>query len=200
MERPTKEQIRELPLYVGLERINIKIIENEGDAAEALDELSDEVCLGFDTESKPIFSKGEVSPGPTLIQLATESRAYLFPTRFYSAVSSARTILSNQNIKKVGFGIHGDIKELRTKLDIDIVNTQNLSIELKKLFGVKNPIGARTAVAMVLKQRLGKGAQTSNWGAYPLKQNQIQYAANDAHSAICIVKSLDMKREPIAER
>ena len=193
MELPTKEQIRELPLYVGLEFVNIQIIENERDAAQALGELSNEVCLGFDTESKPIFRKGEISPGPTLIQLATESKAFLFPTRFASAVSSARAILSNIKIKKVGFGISGDIKELRTKLDIDIVNTQNLSARLKNLIGEKNPIGARAAVAMVLKQRLGKGAQKSNWGAYPLKKRQIQYAANDAHSAICIAKLLDMK-------
>lgn len=192
MERPTKEQIRELPLYVGLELDKIKIVENEQDAAQALDELNNETCLGFDTESKPIFRKGVISPGPALIQLATESKAFLFPSRFPSALSSARTILSNQNIKKIGFGINDDIKELRTKLDIDTVNTQNLSVMLKDLIGAENSIGARAAVAMVLKMRLGKGAQKSNWGAYPLKKNQILYAANDAHSAICIAKSLDL--------
>jgi ribonuclease D len=192
MERPTKEQIRALPLYVGLGLVDIKIIENELDAANALIALKDEVCLGFDTESKPIFRKGEISPGPTLIQLSTESKAFLFPTRFPSAVSSAMQILSNPNIKKVGFGIKGDNKELRTKLNIDIVNTEDLSVRLKDLVGEKNSIGARAAVAMVLKFRLGKGAQKSNWGAYPLKKNQILYAANDAHSAICIERSLSL--------
>ncbi len=190
MQRPTKDQIRELPLYIGLDLLDIKIIENELDAAEALKALENEICLGFDTESKPIFRKGEVSPGPTLIQLATESKAFLFPTRFPSAVSSAGKILSNPNIKKVGFGLSGDNKELRTKLNIDIVNTDDLSVKLKHLAGEKNSIGARAAVAMVLKTRLGKGAQKSNWGAYPLKNNQIIYAANDAHSAICIENSL----------
>ena len=190
MQRPTKEQIRELPLYVGLDLVNIEIIENECDAAKALEQLTNEVCLGFDTESKPIFRKGEISPGPTLIQLATQSKAFLFPTRFPSAVSSARTILSNPNIKKVGFGISGDNKELRTKLNINIVNTEDLSIKLKHLIKDKNKIGARSAVAMVLKLRLGKGAQKSNWGNYPLKRNQILYAANDAHSAICVENAL----------
>jgi len=70
------------------------------------------------------------------------------------------------------------------------VNTLDLSIALKNLSGEKNTIGARAAVAMVLKLRLGKGAQTSNWGAYPLQRSQIQYAANDAHSAICIAEKL----------
>ena len=191
MERPTKEQIRELPLYVGLDLSDIKIIENELDAENALEALEHEVCLGFDTESKPIFLKGEVSPGPTLIQLATETKAYLFPTRFPCAVSLAGKILSNPNIKKIGFGLNGDNKELRDKLNINIVNTEDLSVKLKKIAGERNRIGARAAVAMVLKARLGKGAQKSNWGAYPLKDNQIVYAANDAHCAICIEKVLE---------
>jgi ribonuclease D len=190
MERPTKEQIRTLPLYIGLGLLDIKIIENETDAEDALKALENEVCLGFDTESKPIFLKGEVSPGPTLIQLATESKAFLFPTRFPCAVSSAGKILSNPNIKKVGFGLNGDNKELRDKLNIHIANTEDLSVKLKKIVDEKNRIGARAAVAMVLKARLGKGAQKSNWGAYPLKNNQIIYAANDAHSAICVEISL----------
>jgi ribonuclease D len=190
MQRPTKDQIRELPLYIGLDLLDIKVVENELDATNALQALENEACLGFDTESKPIFRKGEVSPGPTLIQLATESKAFLFPTRFPFAVSSAGKILSNPNIKKVGFGLSGDNKELRTKLNINIVNTEDLSVKLKRLAGEKNTIGARAAVAMVLKARLGKGAQKSNWAAYPLKNNQIIYAANDAHSAICIERSL----------
>lgn len=190
MERPTKEQIRELPLYSGLDLVDINIIENEQDAAQALTYLSREVCLGFDTESKPIFRKGEVSPGPTLIQLSTASKAYLFPTRFPCSLATANAILSNPNIKKVGFGIKDDNKELRAKLNINILNTEDLSVKLKHLAGEKNTIGARAAVAMVLKLRLGKGAQQSNWGAYPLRNNQILYAANDAHSAICVEQTL----------
>lgn len=190
MKRPTKDQIRELPLYVGLGLADIQVVENEHDANEALAHLIGEACLGFDTESKPIFRKGEVSPGPTLIQLATASKGFLFPVRFPAALAVARAILSNPAIKKVGFGLSGDNKELRTKLDIEIVHTEDLSVRLKRLAGEKNTIGARAAVAMVLNARLGKGAQQSNWGAYPLKENQILYAANDAHSAICIEHSL----------
>jgi len=191
VKRPTKDEIKALPLYKGMSLDDILIIENELDAAKALSNLEREACLGFDTESKPIFRKGEVSPGPTLIQLATQRQAFLFPVRFPSALATARAILSNPNIKKVGFGIKGDNKELRNKLDIDIVNTEDLSVKLKGLAGEKNMIGARAGVAMVLKSRLGKGAQRSNWGAYPLKDNQILYAANDAHSAICVAQTIN---------
>ena len=194
MERPTKEQISQLPLYIGLGLSDIHIIENEVEAEQALKALENETRLGFDTESKPIFRKGQVSPGPSLIQLATESQAFLFPTRFPSAVAAAKQILSNPKIKKIGFGIKDDNKELRNKLDIDICNTQDLSVTLKQLAGEKNTIGARAAVAMVLGKRLGKGAQKSNWGAYPLKEHQILYAANDAHSAICVERALVSSR------
>lgn len=190
MERPTKEQISELPLYIGLGLSDIYIVENELDAAQAIETLKSEISLGFDTESKPIFQKGEVSPGPSLIQLATETKAFLFPVRFPSAVAAAKKILTNPKIKKIGFGIKDDNKELRNKLDIDICNTQDLSVTLKQLAGEKNTIGARAAVAMVLGKRLGKGAQRSNWGAYPLKEHQILYAANDAHAAICVERAL----------
>ena len=191
MIRLTKEQIRELPLYAGLEFTSIKIVENELDAAEALNELKDEPCLGFDTESKPIFRKGVISPGPTLIQLASESKVFLFPTRFAAALAAAQEILSDHNIKKVGFGVVGDIKELFIKFDIDVVNAEDLSVS-GILMGDEKPVGARAAVAMVLNLRLGKGAQKSNWGAYPLKKNQVRYAANDAHSAICVAKKLEL--------
>jgi hypothetical protein len=78
--------------------------------------------------------------------------------------------LSKPNIKKVGFGAAGDKNELLTKLDIKVVNTQYLSIKTKNLIGEKSMIGARAVVAMILKLRLGKGAQKSNWGFYPLKR------------------------------
>jgi len=190
MQRPTKEQIRELPLYSGVSLVDIEIIENEHDAVEALKYLRQERCLGFDTESKPIFRKGAVSPGPTLIQLSTSSKAFLFPTKFPAALAAANEILADPDIKKVGFGLKGDNKELRSKFNINILNTIDLSVKLKNLVGDKNCIGAQAAVAMVLKSRLAKGAQMSNWGAYPLNKNQILYAANDAHSAICIKQSL----------
>ncbi|MBU2883043.1 3'-5' exonuclease domain-containing protein 2 [Psychrosphaera sp. B3R10] len=190
MKRPTKEQIRALPMYSGLNLQDITIVENEQDAKQAFAALNQERCVGFDTEMKPIFNKGETGPGPTLIQLATDSHGYLFPTRFKCAVTAARKILNNEQIKKVGFGLRGDKKELRNKLDIELSNVEDLAVTLKVMIGDKDLIGARTAVAMVLNARLGKGAQKSNWGAYPLKPSQIQYAANDAHSAICIANVL----------
>jgi ribonuclease D len=186
MKRLTKEQIRELPLFMGLDSSNIYVVEKDIDATKATMELKKNTCLGFDTESKPLFKKGEFNAGPTLIQLATESSAFLFPVRFPSALDAAKKILTDPNIKKVGFGTNHDKKELAVKLGISIENIQNLSTTLRDIVEDGKAMGARTAVAMILNLRLTKGAQKSNWGRYPLTQRQIQYAANDAYSALCV--------------
>ena len=190
MQRPSKEEIRLLPPYEGLSLENISLVETEQDAQQALAILEKQDCVGFDTESKPMFRKGEVSPGPVLIQLATEQQGFIFARRFPAAMVAAGKILANPDIQKVGFGLKDDKKELRNKLALEIENTQDLSITLKHLAGEKNSIGARAGVAMVLKTRLSKGAQRSNWARYPLKKEQILYAANDAHCAICIARAL----------
>lgn len=190
MQRPSKALINALPNYRGLLLESICIVESENDADTALPILSRESALGFDTESKPTFRKGESSAGPTLIQLATTEQAFLFPTHLPCALAVAREILSDRNIKKIGFGLKPDRKELRPKLAIELTNSQDLAVELRTLLGEKNDIGARAAVAMVLEQRLSKGAQLSNWGRFPLTAQQVEYAANDAHAAICVAQRL----------
>lgn len=197
MERPTKEQIRELPLFKGLELIDIEVIKNKQEAKKAINILKNNQFLGFDTESKPCFRKGEVNTGPHLIQLATTSRAFLFPTRFADAVEQLDTILSDPDIKKVGFGLSGDKKGLRKKLGINLINTQDLSITLKKFYGTRQNIGIRVAVAMMFKRRLSKSAQKSNWAAFPLREHQLKYAANDAYASICIEQAIQeaMRRQ-----
>ncbi|MGK0375363.1 MAG: ribonuclease D [Arenicella sp.] len=198
MKRLSKEQIRELPLFAGLNKSDIYVIDNDIDASKAILELENKTCLGFDTESKPLFQKGEFNAGPTLIQLATESKAFLFPVRFPCALAAAKKILIDPSIEKVGFGTNHDKKELGEKLKIPIKNVHNLSSTLRSLVDDGKPVGARAAVALILNSRLTKGAQKSNWGRYPLTRSQVQYAANDAYSALCVrnsVTNLDRRKD-----
>jgi ribonuclease D len=197
MKRLSKEQIRELPLFIGLDKSDIYVVDNDGDASKAIIELEKKTCVGFDTESKPLFEKGAFNAGPTLIQLSTESEAFLFPVRFPAALAAAKKILINPSIEKVGFGTDHDKKELDEKRQIRIKNVQDLSNTLRDLVDDGKAIGARAAVALILSLRLTKGAQRSNWGRYPLTSGQIQYAANDAYSALCVrnsVTNLDRRK------
>ncbi|WP_339136956.1 MAG: 3'-5' exonuclease [Candidatus Electrothrix sp. GW3-4] len=193
LQRPTKEQMRDLPLFRGISLDNIVVVQDGEGAEQAIKELKEAPCLGFDTESKPCFRKGEVSKGPHLIQLANESKAFLFPTRFLPAITLLDKILSDPHIKKVGFGLAGDAKILQRKFGINLFNTQDLSVKLKSHFRLKQRVGIKAAVAMVFQQRLAKSAQTSNWAAFPLQEHQLKYAANDAYASLCIDLEINKK-------
>ncbi|GGQ32385.1 3'-5' exonuclease [Shewanella litoralis] len=193
MRRPTKEQIRELPLYEGIALENIIVVTNTADAISAIAELKTHSCLGFDTESKPCFIKGEVSDGPHLIQIATQSKVFLFPTQFYEHFTDISDVLSDPMIKKVGFGLKEDRKILMRKFGIKLVNTEELSSKVMRFARVKQRVGARVAVAMFFNQRLSKSAQQSNWSIFPLHNHQKKYAANDAHTALLI--ELEIERQ-----
>ena len=149
----------------------------ESDAISAIEELKKHSVLGFDTESKPCFKKGEISDGPHLIQLSTKAKAYLFPTKFFDNFAAIEGILSDQTIKKVGFGLKEDKKIIFRKFGIRLENTIELSSKVMHFAQVTQRVGARAAVAMFFNQRLSKGAQRSNWSVFPLKDHQKMYAA-----------------------
>ena len=186
MERLTKEQIQFLPMYDGLSLDNIIVVTQTSEAISALVELKKHAILGFDTESKPCFKKGEISDGPHLIQLSTKTKAFLFPTKFFENFTEIEDILSDLTIKKVGFGLKEDKKLIFRKFGISLENTVELSSKVMHFAQVTQRVGARAAVAMFFNQRLSKGAQRSNWSVFPLKDHQKMYAANDAHSALLI--------------
>lgn len=68
----------DLPPYEGIALADVRLVRTRADADDALAALLASDAIGFDTESKPTFQKGEQSTGPHLVQLATDRHAYLF--------------------------------------------------------------------------------------------------------------------------
>lgn len=183
---PDSEEL--LPPYDGIKLADVRMVKTDKDAAEALIALSAVDVLGFDTESKPTFLKGEVSTGPHLVQLATDEAAYLFQIGAAPAVEVLKAVLESRTILKVGFGLQDDVKRLRAKLGIDALNVLDLSTALRK--GERNTLGAKTAVAKFFGQKLQKSKKitTTNWSLPRLSEKQILYAADDAHVALKIYR------------
>jgi len=181
-----------LPPYDGINMADVRLVRSDQDAAAALAALSCMDVIGFDTESKPTFLKGEVSTGPHLVQLATDEAAYLFQIGAAPVADTSRAVLKavleSKAILKVGFGLSDDIKRLRAKLGIDALNVLDLSTALRK--GEKNTLGAKTAVARFFGQKLQKSKKitTTNWALPRLSEKQILYAADDAHVALKIYR------------
>ena len=139
---PSQDEIKLLPYFKSLALDKILIIRTLDDCKKIQDELEKIAILGFDTESKPTFVKGEVSTGPHLIQLASEEKAYLFQVND-EILTFLSPILANPDQIKIGFGLKNDAHLFRKK-GIEL----NSVIELSKCFssfGYTNPMGLKNA-------------------------------------------------------
>lgn len=184
----TTEPDELLPPYDGIKMADVRMVKSDKDAADALAALFGMDVIGFDTESKPTFIKGEVSTGPHLVQLATDQQAFLFQIGAAPAVEVLKAVLESKAILKVGFGLADDVKRLRAKLGIDTHNVLDLATALRK--NEKNSLGAKTAVARFFGQKLQKSKKitTTNWALPRLSEKQILYAADDAHVALKVYR------------
>lgn len=177
-----------LPPYDGIKLSDILLVKTAEDAARALAALTSSDVVGFDTESKPTFAKGEESTGPHLVQLATDDTAYLFQIGAApagAAVELLRAVLESEAVLKVGFGLGDDLRRVRAKLGIEPRQVLDLSTAMRRR-GERNPLGAKTAVARFFGREMQKSKRitTTNWALPRLSEKQILYAADDAHVAL----------------
>lgn len=178
-----------LPPYPGISLDHVHLVQSPLDAERALAALQVADVLGFDTESKPIFFKGQQSTGPHLIQLATDTQVFLFPVVAAGHTTAVvKAVLESPQILKVGFGLSDDHKRLQAKLAISPQHVLDLSRALRG--AERGDVGAKSAVAQYFGMRLQKSKKvsTSNWAASPLNERQIKYAADDAHVALLVYR------------
>ncbi len=189
-----------LPPYDGVKLADVVLVKTAADAAAALAALAASDAVGFDTESKPTFAKGEESTGPHLVQLATDERAWLFQIGAQRDIAAnapslaplldvLRAVLESETILKVGFGLGDDLRRVRAKLGIEPRNVLDLSTALRRR-GERNPLGAKTAVARFFGQEMQKSKRitTTNWALPRLSEKQILYAADDAHVSLRVYR------------
>ena len=186
---PDKMQIMQFPKFKNLPLDHIVVIQNLAQCHAIADELYNCPVLGFDTESKPTFSKGEVSTGPHLIQFASTEKAYLFQVS-NDIMQFLKPIFENKQQIKTGFGLKNDMHLFR-KRGILLHNVVELS-KCFSSFGLKNPVGIKNAIAFLFGQNFPKSrsVSTSNWARKTLTQQQIEYAAADAYAALLVYQEL----------
>lgn len=188
-----------LPPYPGIAENEIVYIQTTNDIQHAKDILLAADALGFDTESKPIFTKGQSSDGPHLLQLATDTKAFLFPLITLEQIELAqglvKAVLESTQILKVGFGLGDDHQRLLAKLGVKVAHVIDLSRAMSE--GKRKQMGAKAGVAKYFGQALQKSKRisTSNWASFPLNDRQKKYAADDAHSALLLYRAWKSKAE-----
>lgn len=175
----TKEEINALPLgaYMG----DVRLVRSEEELEDILPQLEAERILGFDTETRPIFTrpvKNETNPAPALLQLAGEERVYLFQLSACPFGGQLAKLLENPAIVKAGVAIRDDMRALARHYAFEAHSAIDLA-NLAKTRGVKAQ-GLRSLAASLLGLRISKSARCSRWDKKNLSKAQILYAATDA--------------------
>ena len=173
--RMSKDEINACPMerWTG----PISVVRTKDELALSMRKLAGHTLLGFDTETRPAFKKGQSYP-PSLIQLATDDEVFIFQLKHLGLAKPLHDILTDPTILKVGVSLDYDIRELKKLSPFEAKGFTDLG-NLAKKAGVKNH-GLRGLAAVFLGFRISKRAKTSNWSKDVLAPQQIQYAATDA--------------------
>ncbi|MFC5522409.1 3'-5' exonuclease [Polaromonas jejuensis] len=190
---PGKEQIALLEPFDRLGLSQIEVISTAQQAATALQALAGVTALGFDTESKPTFTKNEASGGPHIVQLSTLEKAYIFQLEDADCRRAVAQLLQAPAITKAGFGLGDDRRRIIHKLGVEPQGVLDLNHVFKER-GYRKDMGVRGAVAVLFNKRFikSKKAATSNWANARLSEAQAVYAANDAYAALRVYKALGL--------
>ena len=144
---------------------------------DALADIQQETVVGFDTETRPAFKKGE-RYDPALVQVATARAVYLFQLRRVDVIPGLAAMLSAPHIVKAGVAVARDLKELKEVFSFAEKNVIDLGV-IGRRYGLEQT-GVRNLAGIFLSCRVTKGARTTNWAATTLTPSQITYAATDA--------------------
>ena len=188
---PHKDDIAAMEPFVGLTMGNIFLVTDKRQAGLAVEELLKAGVVGFDTESRPTFQKGEKSEGPHVLQFATEEKAYIFQSHIEETKDAIMELLKSPDLNKIGFDMRGDLRQIADRFGIRPAALMDLDRHFKRL-GYRNSVGAKSAIAMLFKKKLikSKSITTSNWAEKELSERQLIYAANDAYAAIKVYHAL----------
>ncbi len=155
----------------------IHLIRNDHELAAMGAQLSSATAIGFDTETKPSFKKGEVFK-VALLQLSTDSDAFIFKLHGLTQFHIIQSLFENREIVKVGAAIRDDLKQLQKTFRFVPQGFVELQ-DLAKKKGLSN-FGLKGMTEEVLQVRLSKGQKLTNWEARELTGQQLLYAATDA--------------------
>lgn len=169
------EEVNALPVrrYEG----EVVLVAGESELERAREALRAETVVGFDTETRPAFRKGERHL-PCLAQVATARAVYIFPLQRLDCSGLLGELLAAPAIVKVGVALAEDLRELAKVFRFERASLLDAG-SIARRQGLRQT-GLRNLAAIYLGFRVPKGKRTSNWAAARLTPAQVTYAATDA--------------------
>lgn len=181
----TKQQLTELDkeTFEG----KIYVVDHPAEVENAVTYLSTKPALGFDTETKPAFKRGQVN-NVALLQLATEDECFLFRLNKIGYPKVLQELMSNDSIKKIGLSLRDDFAALRKRTGKKPENFIDLQLFVDK-FGIEDN-SLQKIYAIIFGKKISKNQRLSNWEASELSAAQQSYAAIDAWACLKIYNHL----------
>jgi ribonuclease D len=172
----------------------IVVVDNERDSDKVVAYLSRCKRLGFDTETRPSFKKGNIN-GVALIQLSTDDQCFLFRLNGAGFFPSLVQLLSNPDVLKVGLSLRDDFVSMsrRTKF------TPQGFVDLQKIVVTHDieDISLQKIYDILFQKKISKNQRLTNWEANELSEAQKKYAALDAWACLKIYENLCLTNESI---
>jgi len=181
----TLEEVNSLPLkaFEG----KVVLIDDPTKLEKAVQEISKHRVVGFDTETRPAFKKGQHYK-VALLQLSLEKKAFLIRLNHTGLTDELIGLLENEHVIKTGVGLRDDLVALQKLRKFHPKGFEDLAVISKKN-GLQVE-SVKKLTALLLGFRISKSAQTSNWEAVTLSEKQLEYAATDAWVCLEIHKKL----------
>lgn len=181
----TKEQLAELPIETfGGEII---LIDHEEEVHDACSYLSAQSALGFDTETKPAFRRGQVHK-VALLQLSTEKECFLFRLNRIGYPDELEKLMVSPGIQKIGLSLRDDFAALRKRSGRQLENFVDLQNFVDQ-YGIEDN-SLQKIYAILFGKKISKNQRISNWEAATLSPAQQSYAAIDAWACLRIYNFL----------
>jgi len=180
-----KREITGLPKVLFQGRI-ITII-TPGETEKAVDYLLSQKILGFDTETRPSFKKGqryEVS----LLQVSTHDTCFLFRLNLTGITPAIIRLLEDKKVVKGGLSWHDDLLQLHRRAEFKAGNFVELQ-DVAEKFGIEDK-SLQKLYANLFHMKISKAQRLSNWEQTILRDAQKLYAATDAWTCIKIYEEL----------
>ncbi len=170
----------------------IHVIISKEQAEKAVNFLLKQPVLGFDTETRPSFSKGTVYR-VALLQVATYDICFLFRLNIIGLTPAIVKLLEDTTVTKIGLSWHDDINGLHKMGRFETGTFIDIQDHVREI-GVED-LSLQKLYANLFGQQISKAQRLTNWERDVLTDKQKTYAATDAWACIQLYEELERLKQ-----
>lgn len=185
LQKIDKETLSKLPAETFTGRI--ELVQTPAAAEKAMRYLMDQPIVGFDTETRPSFRKGD-NHKVALMQLSTDNICFLIRLNRLGVFPALKEFLECESVVKIGLSTKDDFHMLNILTHVEPKGFVELQSMVKD-YGI-GEASLTKIYALLFDKRISKAQRLTNWEAVELTPAQQHYAALDAWACLKIYREL----------